>query len=126
MKAVGSSHIRIKRGGEGSNGFEVITCADLGPRIDPPRSQPMGVDFWNKHKDDKGRINNADQVKKAIFMGVVAPELRKEVWKYLLNYFFWNMTRDEIKQLKKKKRRGLLPHETAVEVDQPRPRRSFF
>ena len=33
----------------------------------------------------------------------VAPELRKEIWKYLLGYYKWNMSREEIKQHKKEK-----------------------
>lgn len=33
----------------------------------------------------------------------VEPNLRREVWKYLLGYFDWNMTTEEVKSHRRKK-----------------------
>nr|CAB3266828.1 TBC1 domain family member 15 [Phallusia mammillata] len=101
-EAVGAGRIQIKQD-DSSGGFELITCAQLGPRCDPLRGQPLDVETWNNHKDEEGRIIDPDGIKEIIFRGGIEPVLRKEVWKYLLGYFEWNMTQAEIKSYKKDK-----------------------
>uniref|UniRef100_H2YWA9 TBC1 domain family member 15 n=1 Tax=Ciona savignyi TaxID=51511 RepID=H2YWA9_CIOSA len=102
-EAVGSSRIQIKREDGTAGGFEVITCADLGPRSEPSRSDPIDEEFWNNHKDEDGRILDEEGIKIAIFRGGIKPSLRKEVWKYLLNYYQWGHTAAEMKVHKQQK-----------------------
>ncbi|XP_076811417.1 TBC1 domain family member 15-like [Clavelina lepadiformis] len=102
-EAVGSSRIQFKQEGEGSAGFEVITCAELGPRLHPQRGKPISPEYWTSHKDSEGRITEVEQIKKDIFRGGVDPSLRKEVWKYLLGYYKWEMTSCEISELRRNK-----------------------
>nr|XP_002123783.3 TBC1 domain family member 15 [Ciona intestinalis] len=99
-EAVGSSRIQIKQEEDTAGGFEMITCADLGPRSEPTRSLPINEEFWNNHKDEEGRIIDVDEVKRSIFRGGIDSNLRKEVWKYLLNYYIWDKTTAELKEHK--------------------------
>lgn len=87
--------------------YEVIGEQSLGialpPRPPCPRGAPLSQEHWNRCKDSNGRITNPDAVKEIIFRGGVAPSLRFEVWKFLLNYYPWNSTHIERLELKKNK-----------------------
>ncbi|KAJ9587779.1 hypothetical protein L9F63_018805 [Diploptera punctata] len=75
----------------------------LPPRPPAPRDLPLSVEQWAKFQDEDGRVNNVDRVKDIIFRGGVVPQLRFDVWKYLLGYFPWDSTHAERQQLRKKK-----------------------
>nr|XP_034174028.1 TBC1 domain family member 15 isoform X2 [Osmia lignaria] len=84
--------------------YEVIGLGVvLPPRPPCPRGTPLSQEQWNKYKDPEGRILNPQEVKEVIFRGGVAPSLRFEVWKFLLNYYPWESTQIERLELKKKK-----------------------
>ncbi|XP_053978196.1 TBC1 domain family member 15-like [Hylaeus anthracinus] len=83
----------------GEHGLGVI----LPPRSPCPRGSPLSQEQWDKYKDSEGRILNPQEVKEVIFRGGVAPSLRFEVWKFLLNYYPWNSTHIERLELRKKK-----------------------
>ncbi|XP_076296279.1 TBC1 domain family member 15/17 [Lasioglossum baleicum] len=87
--------------------YEIIGEHGLGfvlpPRPTCPRGPPLSQEQWNRCKDAQGRILNSDHVKEVIFRGGVAPSLRFEVWKFLLNYYPWEYTHTERQELKKKK-----------------------
>lgn len=99
----GSSRIRISHSEKHSNGFEVITCAQLGPRTEYPRGPPVTRALLETHTDLEGRILRVDELKFAIFNGGIDPELRKELWKYLLKYYDWNMTTKEVVERRREK-----------------------
>ncbi|KAJ8245350.1 hypothetical protein GJAV_G00269830 [Gymnothorax javanicus] len=84
-------------------GFEVITRVDLGRQPEVQRGDPVSVADWGRQVDADGRIRNVPHLKRLIFKGGLCHALRKEAWKYLLGYFPWDSTRDERKNLQKKK-----------------------
>eukprot|EP01125_Pyxidicula_operculata_P000358 TRINITY_DN10405_c0_g1_i1.p1 TRINITY_DN10405_c0_g1~~TRINITY_DN10405_c0_g1_i1.p1 ORF type:complete len:570 (+),score=121.03 TRINITY_DN10405_c0_g1_i1:20-1729(+) len=61
------------------------------------RDLPFPQDQWVLMFDSKGRIDNvmANAIKQKIFFGGVDKSIRKEVWKFLLNYYPWNSTEEE-------------------------------
>ncbi|PSN55056.1 hypothetical protein C0J52_04140 [Blattella germanica] len=75
----------------------------LPPRPMAPRGSPLTVDQWAQYQDEEGRVTDVDTIKDIIFRGGVVPQLRYEVWKYLLGYFPWDSTHAERQQLRKKK-----------------------
>ncbi|XP_069675162.1 TBC1 domain family member 15 isoform X2 [Periplaneta americana] len=75
----------------------------LPPRPPAPRGVPLTVDQWAQFQDEDGRVLEVDIVKDIIFKGGVVPQLRYEVWKYLLGYFPWDSTHAERQQLRKRK-----------------------
>ncbi|XP_031833256.1 TBC1 domain family member 15/17 [Nomia melanderi] len=85
--------------------YEVIGEHGLGvvlpPRPSCPRGAPLSQEQWNKYKDPEGRVLNPEEVKEIIFRGGIAPSLRFEVWKFLLNYYPWHYTRIERHELRK-------------------------
>lgn len=59
---------------------------------------------WQNSFDKDGRILSEKSLKARIFRGgLESNELRREVWKYLLNYYPWTSTRDERAQLIKQR-----------------------
>ncbi|KAG9331749.1 hypothetical protein JZ751_017265 [Albula glossodonta] len=84
-------------------GFEVITRIDLGRRPDVERGDPVSAEDWAEHMDSEGRVRNVPHLKKLIFKGGLCHAVRKEAWKFLLGYFPWDSTRDERKNLQKRK-----------------------
>ncbi|XP_057673464.1 TBC1 domain family member 17 [Corythoichthys intestinalis] len=83
-------------------GFELITCGvELGPKPAVSRGRPL--DQWESFLDPEGRVEDPQRVKDLVFRGGIVPELRKEVWKFLLGFYPWNSTysqREEILRLK--------------------------
>lgn len=102
-EAIGSSRIQIQPGETQTNGFEVITCAQLGPRSEEPRSSPVTKELLDTHKDEEGRIHRVDELTWAIFHGGIDPNLRKELWKYMLKYYDWNMTSQQLLERRRAK-----------------------
>lgn len=93
---IGSGRYQItKNAEENVNGFELITCAQLKPRVDPVRVGPLTEVEWNEAKDDEGRITNPDEVNQRIFRGCVHPSIRPEVWRYQLGLYEWSKTKKE-------------------------------
>ena len=55
--------------------------------------------------DKDGRIPDVKKMKERIFRGgLESNALRREVWKYLLNYYPWSSTRDERTELIKQRK----------------------
>ncbi|XP_069085664.1 TBC1 domain family member 15 isoform X2 [Pleurodeles waltl] len=76
---------------------------DVGQRLNVHRREPLSPTEWKNSMDPEGRILNADHMKEIIFKGGVCHALRKEVWKFLLNYFPWNSTKQERINIQKTK-----------------------
>lgn len=56
--------------------------------------------------DKEGRVIDVNKVKERIFRGGLEPTLlRREVWKFLLNYYPWTSTRDERAELIKQRQK---------------------
>lgn len=54
--------------------------------------------------DKDGRLINVEQIQERIFRGGLESNiLRRDVWKYLLNYYPWSSTRDERLDLAKQR-----------------------
>ncbi|XP_031770753.1 TBC1 domain family member 15 isoform X3 [Galleria mellonella] len=87
-----------------SDEYEVISMKPtLPPRPSIPRSTPLSQEKWEGLQDTLGRVTEMDGVKQLIFRGGVAHSIRKQVWKYLLDYYPWHMTHAELKALQKKR-----------------------
>ncbi|XP_058796976.1 TBC1 domain family member 15 isoform X2 [Phymastichus coffea] len=87
--------------------YEIIGESGLGILLPQkpscPRGLPLTQEQWDEWKDSEGRVKNPETVQEMIFRGGIAPSLRYEVWKFLLNYYPWNATSAERMELKKKK-----------------------
>ncbi|XP_069485489.1 TBC1 domain family member 15 isoform X2 [Ambystoma mexicanum] len=94
---------QLKMNQQEEPGFEVITQIDVGHRLNVRRREPVSQAEWVNSMDAEGRILNVDHMKQIIFKGGVCHALRKEVWKFLLNYFSWNSTKEERLKLQKAK-----------------------
>jgi hypothetical protein len=87
-----------------NDGFEVIYKVDFKKLPDIARGSPLTVKDWQGLFDKEGRIINVDKMKERIFRGGLESNyLRREVWKFLLNYFPWSSTRDERIELTKQR-----------------------
>uniref|UniRef100_A0A670ZH15 TBC1 domain family member 15 n=1 Tax=Pseudonaja textilis TaxID=8673 RepID=A0A670ZH15_PSETE len=82
---------------EEETGFEVISCAQLGERPSVQRETPVMEQEWEQHLDPDGRVLDPIGLRKRIFAGGLSMSLRKEAWKYLLNYYSWGNTSEENK-----------------------------
>ncbi|XP_008309425.1 TBC1 domain family member 15 [Cynoglossus semilaevis] len=82
-------------------GFEVITRIDLGARPQVTRLGPVSTETWAKHQDVEGRLFGVKDLKCHIFRGGLCHSVRKEAWKFLLEYFPWNSSLEDRKCLQK-------------------------
>ncbi len=65
----------------------------------------MTLKDWQMSFDKEGRIINVEKMKERIFRGgLESNTLRREVWKFLLNYYPWSSTRDERTELIKQRK----------------------
>lgn len=72
----------------GVGSFELVD--EAGPaaarhRAAPPT--PLTADEWTSFLDANGRLRDAAALRRRVYSGGVAPELRKEVWKFLLEVY---------------------------------------
>ncbi|XP_072939281.1 TBC1 domain family member 15 isoform X2 [Epargyreus clarus] len=87
-----------------SDEYEVISVKPtLPPRPCIPRGHPLSTEKWDGIQDTEGRITEVEGVKQLIFRGGVAHSIRHSVWKYLLDYYPWNMTHSELRAHHKRK-----------------------
>ena len=85
-----------------NDGFEVIYKVDFRKLPEVARSQPLTMKEWQASFDKDGRIVDVEKVKERIFRGGLESDiLRREVWKFLLNYYSWSSTRDERTEIAK-------------------------
>jgi len=85
--------------------YEVIPGASSLPeRKDYPRGSPLTIDQWNNLQDVEGKLEDVEYTKLHIFRGGVSPNIRKQVWPYLLDYYPWNSTRAQREALVRTKR----------------------
>lgn len=75
----------------------------LPPRPTVIRGSPLTPKQWAEFRTEDGRISDAELVKDAVFRGGIEDTIRSEVWKYLLNYYEWDMTSEQIDQHRKRK-----------------------
>lgn len=68
------------------------------------RGSPLSTKQWREFLTEDGRISDAERVKEIIFRGgIESGALRCEVWKYLLNYYNWDMTSEQKVQHRNRK-----------------------
>lgn len=84
-------------------GFEVITRIDLGTRPEIQRGEPVTADRWSQNMDTDEKIQVPDSLKKIIFKGGLCHTVRKVAWKFLLNFFPWDSTKEDRRLLTKRK-----------------------
>ena len=66
------------------------------------RSPPLTSKDWQASLDRDGRIVDVEKVQERIFRGGLESNLlRREGWKFLLNFYPWTSTRDERMELSK-------------------------
>ncbi|CAN7995588.1 unnamed protein product, partial [Ixodes hexagonus] len=78
----------------GEPGFEVVVRT-LPKRPDVKRSDPLGHIEWALSYDNEGRVMHEQELRERIFRGGVEPDLRKEVWTFLLDYYSFDSTYKE-------------------------------
>lgn len=69
-----------------------------------PRQSPLTREEWVTFLDSEGRVVDSKTLRKRIFYGGVAHELRKEVWPFLLGYYDYNSTYAEREYLQSMKK----------------------
>lgn len=67
----------------------------LPPRPSVSRGPSLSLKQWQEFQSEDGRISDSNRVKEIIFRGGIENNLRKEVWKFLLNYYDWNATNEQ-------------------------------
>lgn len=84
------------------DGFEVIFTVDFKNLPNVNRLPPISETEWEEFFDDQGRLKNIQAIRERIFRsGLKSNQLRQQVWKYLLNYYPWNSTREQRAQIDK-------------------------
>ncbi|CAF2249750.1 unnamed protein product [Rotaria magnacalcarata] len=79
-----------------NDGFEVIYKVDFKKLPDITRGQPLTLKDWQMSFDKDGRINDVNKLKERIFRGgLESNSLRRDVWRFLLNYYPWTSTYEE-------------------------------
>ncbi|XP_078000434.1 TBC1 domain family member 15-like isoform X2 [Glandiceps talaboti] len=84
-------------------GYELITQSTLGPRPDVRREDPVIPEEWQHHLDSDGRVIRIHELIQRIFHGGLYHSNRKEVWKFLLNYYEWSSTKKDRLELRKQR-----------------------
>lgn len=97
-------------------GTETVTSSDSSPEIDkkevevkvpesalPPREirkrdNPLTKKQWREFITADGQVSDPERIKEIISRGGIEPELRAEVWRFLLNYDLWEHTTVEREQ----------------------------
>jgi len=88
-----------------NDGFEVIYKIDFKKNPQVERSQPLSMKEWQNAFDKDGRVIDVNALKSRIFRGgLESNELRRDAWKFLLNYLPWTSSRDERLQLLKQRK----------------------
>lgn len=59
------------------------------------RGAQLSPKQWSEFMTEDGRISDVERVKEVIFRGGIGNDLRCEVWKYLLNYYDWDITTEQ-------------------------------
>lgn len=67
------------------------------------RFDPMASNIWRTFFNESGQIEDVANFRKAAFFGGLSPEVRKEAWKFLLQYFPFVSTYQQREQLRKEK-----------------------
>ncbi|CAF1557965.1 unnamed protein product [Adineta ricciae] len=88
-----------------NDGFEVIYKVDFKKPPEVARGQPVTSKEWQMAFDKDGRITDVEKMKERIFRGgLESNALRREAWKFLLNYYSWTSTREERAQTAKQRK----------------------
>lgn len=75
-------------------GFEVVVRV-LPNRPDVERCCPLPYEEWVMFYDSEGRISDEAKLRERVFRGGAHPDVRKEVWAFLLGYFSFDSTYKE-------------------------------
>ncbi|XP_061388934.1 TBC1 domain family member 15 [Musca vetustissima] len=69
------------------------------------RGRPLNENQWLEFMTPEGRVSDSKRVLEIIFHGGIEPNLRPEVWKYLLNYYQWNDS--EVEKIARRKEKSM-------------------
>lgn len=83
--------------------FEILSSTTTLPLPNVKRCSPLNEKEWRSYFDKTGKIHDVSGVRRAIFSGGVEPSIRKEVWKYLFNYYPFQSTYAERALIDKQK-----------------------
>lgn len=78
-----------------SNSPKLESQFKLPTRPTVTRGSPLSVKQWGEFVTEEGRISDGERIKEVIFRGGIEHVLRSEVWKYLLNYYDFDMTTEQ-------------------------------
>jgi len=73
--------------------FELLISREELPKID--RLPELSDLEWKAFFDEQGKITDPQGLRRRIFYGGVKAEIRKDVWKFLLNYYPFSSTNEE-------------------------------
>ncbi|KAK7084318.1 hypothetical protein SK128_019598 [Halocaridina rubra] len=85
-------------------GYELLTKKGmLAERPSVDRLLPLTHDDFQQFVDDDGRVLDVDLLKQRIFKGGIHPNLRRELWCFLLGHNHWNATYIQREENKREK-----------------------
>lgn len=84
--------------------YELIAHVPRLPALkEYPRGRPLSWEQWKALQDSEGQVEDVEAVKLVIFRGGISSNVRKEVWKYLLDYYRWKCSHAEQQNLIKQR-----------------------
>ncbi|KAH3767783.1 GTPase-activating protein gyp7 [Pelomyxa schiedti] len=100
-------------------------CIDTSPIVPQDPSSPLTSKEWRQYLESCGQIQEKpkQELLSKIFHRGVDPTIRKEVWKYLLGYYPWEMNKSELSSMIDSKRteyNALKTQWTSISHDQER------
>ena len=97
--------LQVTTGHREDGEFEMVTprprLMDNLPSVQ--RSEPLCQLDWELHFDDQGKLLDLTDLKQKVFRGGVEPEIRNEVWKFLLGFYAWDSTTASRQETRKRK-----------------------
>ena len=90
----------------GESDFELYDVRKpLEPTVPVSRDVPVTRIEFESHLDQEGRVHRIKELQDRVFGGGIEPELRKEIWPFLLNVYGWDTTVLERSQILADKRK---------------------
>lgn len=82
-------------------GFEHVFKLELPerPKI-PSGDPPLNREILSRYLAADGRILDHHQLKSLVFRGGIEEDLRKDIWKYMLGYYHWDMSLEDNKKVR--------------------------
>ncbi|EDV27793.1 uncharacterized protein TRIADDRAFT_20890, partial [Trichoplax adhaerens] len=80
--------------------YDICTPNGEAINLQIPRRDKVDSQVWRNLFDGQGRLVKKTQFKEAVFFAGIVEEMRKEVWKFLLEYYPYDSTFEQRQELK--------------------------